>query len=96
MVKSLPAMQETQVQSLDREDPWRRKWQPTSVFMPGKSHGRRSLAGYTPWVCKESDMTEVTWHAHTDILSQNLMNLFSVYHNSWLQDTCSCMTAKKD
>ena len=32
--------------------------QPTSVFLPGKSHGQRSLAGYSPWDCKESDMTE--------------------------------------
>ena len=29
--------------------PWRRKWQPTPVFLPGKSHGQRSLAGYSPW-----------------------------------------------
>ena len=38
--------------------PWRRKWQPTPVFLPGESHGRRSLVGYCPWGCKESDMTE--------------------------------------
>ena len=38
--------------------PWRRKWQPTPVFLPGKSHGQRSLVGYSPWGCKESDMTE--------------------------------------
>ena len=38
--------------------PWRRKWQPTPVFLPGISHGQRSLAGYSPWGCKESDMTE--------------------------------------
>ena len=31
------------------EDPWRRKWQPTPVFLPGKSHGQRNLAGYSPW-----------------------------------------------
>ena len=31
-----------------RKIPWRRKWQPTSVFLPGKSHGQRSLAGYSP------------------------------------------------
>ena len=37
--------------------PWRRKWQPTPVFLPRKSHGQRSLAGYSPWGCKESDMT---------------------------------------
>ena len=38
--------------------PWRRKWQPTPVFLAGKSHGRRSLASYSPWGHKESDMTE--------------------------------------
>ena len=35
---------------------WRRKWQPTPVFLPGKSHGQRSLVGYSPWGLKESDM----------------------------------------
>ena len=43
-----------------REIPWRRKWQRTAVFLPGESHGQRSLAGYSPWGCKESDMTEHT------------------------------------
>ena len=38
--------------------PWRRKWQPIPVFLLGKSHGRRSLAGYSPWGHKESDTTE--------------------------------------
>ena len=38
--------------------PWSRKWQLTSVFLPGKFHGERSLAGYSPWGHKESDMTE--------------------------------------
>ena len=42
--------------------PWKRKWQPTPVFLPGKSHRPRSLAGYSPGGCKESDTTE---HAHT-------------------------------
>ena len=42
--------------------PWRRKWPPTPVFLPGKSHGQRSWMGYSPWGCKESDMTE---HIHT-------------------------------
>ena len=36
--------------------PWSRKWQPTAVFMPGKFHGQRSLAGYSPGGCKELDM----------------------------------------
>ena len=42
---------------------WRRKWQPTPVFLPGESHGQRSLAGHGPWGHRESDMTEVTKHA---------------------------------
>ena len=37
---------------------WRRKWQPTPVFLPGKSHGLRILVGYSPWDRKESDTTE--------------------------------------
>ena len=49
MVKNLPVMQKTQVRSLGQEDPWRRKWQPTPVFLPGESHGERSLVGYSPW-----------------------------------------------
>ena len=38
--------------------PWRRTWQPTPVCLAEKSHGRRILAGYSPWGRKESDMTE--------------------------------------
>ena len=38
--------------------PWRRKWQSTPVLLPGKSHGQRSLVGYSLWGCKESDTTE--------------------------------------
>ena len=44
--------------------PWRRAWQPTPVFLPGESHGQRSLAGYSPWCRKESDMTEWLSIAH--------------------------------
>ena len=40
--------------------PWRRKWQPTPVFLTGESRGQRSLAGYSPQGCKESDTTEHT------------------------------------
>ena len=56
-VKTLPAMQETRFDLWVGKIPWRRKWQPTPVFLPGKSHGQRSLSGYSPWGCKESDMT---------------------------------------
>ena len=64
-VKILPAMQETRVQSLDQEDPleedmathssipaWRIPM-PTPVFLPGESHGQRTLVGYSPWDHKE-------------------------------------------
>ena len=43
-----------------RKIPWSRAWQPTPVFLPGESHGQRSLAGYSPWGHKESDVTEAT------------------------------------
>ena len=41
-----------------RKIPWKRKWQPTPVFLSGESHGQRSLVGYSPWGHKEPDMTE--------------------------------------
>ena len=41
-----------------RKMPWRRKWQPIPELLPGESHGPRSLVGYSPWGCKESDTTE--------------------------------------
>ena len=44
--------------------PWRREWQPILVFLPGESHGQRSLAGYSPRSCRESDTT-VTKQART-------------------------------
>ena len=43
-----------------RKIPWRMAWQPTPVFLPGESHGQRSLVGYSPQGHKESDTTEVT------------------------------------
>ena len=42
--------------------PWRKAWQPTPVFLPGESHGQRSLTGYSPWGHKESDTAEATEH----------------------------------
>ena len=51
--------------------PQRRKWQPSPVFFPGKSHGQRSLMVYRPWGCKESDKAEATEHEHDVILIFN-------------------------
>ena len=51
-----------------RKIPWRRKWQPTPVFLLGESYGQRNLVGYSPWGRKESDMTEqLSVHTHTHI-----------------------------
>ena len=62
MVKNLPA-------NAGDFDPWvwkiswRRAWKPTPVFLPGESHGQRSLEGYSPWGHKEMDTAEATEHA---------------------------------
>ena len=72
-----------------RLDPWigedplwesgRRKWQPTPVFLSGRFHGQRSLAGYSPWDCKKSDMTEhdtTKTHCHGSRADQRNSLLF--------------------
>ena len=72
-------MQETQGTQVDPwvgRIPWRRKWHPTPVFLPGKFHQQRSLEGYGPWDLKKSDMTEqLHTHLHT---SETLVPDFSV------------------
>ena len=60
MVKNMPAMWETRVQSLGWEDPLEKEWQPTPIFLHGESHGQRSLERYDSEVCKELDVTDVT------------------------------------
>ena len=57
IVKNLPAVRETRVWFL-RKIPWRREWQPSPVRLPGESHGQKNLVGYSPWDCKELEMTE--------------------------------------
>ena len=57
---------------------WRRTWQPTPVFLPGESHGQRSLVGCSPWGRTESDTTEATWQ-------QQQQNIFRV---------CCCSVSK--
>ena len=55
LIKKLPVMQDTWVQSLDQEDPLEEEWKPILVFLPGKSHGQKNLSRYSPWV---------TWFGH--------------------------------
>ena len=60
MVDNLPAMQETRFSPRVGKILWRTAWQPTPVFLPGESHGQRTLEGYSPWDWEESDKTEAT------------------------------------
>ena len=53
VVKNLPANQGTWFDPWVGKSSWRRKWQPTLVFLPGKPHGQRTLADYNPWAHKE-------------------------------------------
>ena len=59
-VKYPPAIQETQVRSLGQEGPLQKEMATHSVFLPGESHGQRSMADYSSWGCKEPDTAEVT------------------------------------
>ena len=68
LVKNLSANAGCRFDPWARNIPWRRKWQPTPVFWPRKSHGQRGLEGYSPWDCKESDMTE---HEHYSFYPSN-------------------------
>ena len=56
--------------------PWRRKWQPTPVFLPGESHGQRNLVGHNPWSRKESDTTERLHNKTSDTYISYLMDVF--------------------
>ena len=53
--------------------PWRRKWQPIPVCLPGEPHGQRSLVGQSPWGCREWDTTEATQHTTPLLLSYQLL-----------------------
>ena len=71
LVKSLPAMQETQVRSLGQEYPLRKGMATTPVFLPGEFHGKKSLACYSPWGGKELDTAEsdmVRLHRESDTM----------------------------
>ena len=76
-LKCLPGMQETRVGSLGWEIPWRRKWQPTPVLLPGEFHGR-SLVGYSPWRRKELEATE-RLHFWISLVSQMVKRLPAVW-----------------
>ena len=74
MVKNPPVMQQTQVQSLGWEDLLEKEWQPSPGFLPGKSHGRRSLARYSPWGHKR------VGHSLVPVTT---MGIYAVLWESW-------------
>ena len=56
---------------------WRREWQPAPVFLPGKSHGRRILVGYSPWGHKESDRLSDFTSCGTQLYNHRIFNMLS-------------------
>ena len=77
-----------------RKIPWKRKCQPTPVFLPGEFHGQRSLVGYSPWDYKESDTTECA-HAHDQNWEiQTVRNIIQPHKNIllWCLVAKSCLT----
>ena len=70
---------------------WSRKWQPTSVFLPGKFHGQGGLADYSPWGHKESDMTEQLTLSSLSLLypgldvgdGNNTQNYLIIFRSKW-------------
>ena len=66
-----------------RKIPWRREWQPTPVFLPGEFHGKRSLAGYSPWGHKS--WTRLSdFHFLTRIFTQPMPNPITVHERNFL------------
>ena len=76
-----------------RKTPWRRKWQPTPVLLPGECHGQRSLEGYSPWGHEGSDTTEHKARAHTHEMHfhrlQDLLLKWQYFPNGCRSNTIS-------
>ena len=71
--------------------PWRRKWQPTSTYLPGKSHGQRNPVGYSPWGHKRvrQDLTtkqQHVWHTHR-LTPAHWVNVIRWYRSWWWLDS---------
>ena len=79
-----------------RKTPWRRKWQPTPVFLPGESHGQRSLAGYGPQCPEELDITEVTEHAGTGFQCQNLSQRILLFQKPFFWKQCQKNSRRRE
>ena len=79
--------QENQFRSLGQEDQVEKEWQPTPIFMPGKFHGQRSLADYSPWGCKvrhnwATKHTHIHAHTHTHTHTHMVTDILSSWQTS--------------
>ena len=84
------AMKETWVLSLGQQDPWRREWLLTPVFLPGKYHGQRSLVGYSSWDCRVrhnwlTDIFTVILPSKDPLLNDMSPNFACVIYPLWLE-----------
>ena len=85
MVRNLLAMQENGFIPGVRKIPWRRELQPNPVFLPGKSHGQRSLEDYSPWDHKESKTTE-----QISLSLQGAYRILQIKTNCYTQMRSTC------
>ena len=72
-----------QIAEEDMKIPWRRKWQPTPIYLPGKFHAQKSLVGYSPWGCTELDTNERLNNNN----SNNGKNLLGCFHSLKVHQT---------
>ena len=80
---SLPSQQNMKSFNNLQTIPCRRAWQPIPVFLPGESHGQRSLSGYSAQGCKQSEMTETTQHAHMHIHQNYMCTVLIFWRRKW-------------
>ena len=71
--------------------PLRGEWQPTTVFLPGDFHGQRSLVGYSPWVCKESDM--MVW---LTLLVESNYELYELIRYGYLDENWDALSVEEE
>jgi len=74
-----------------RNIPWRRKWQPTPVFLPGKPHEQRSLVGFSPWDCKRVGHDLATKQQHTYICMCVYLPLLYPFTCQWTIRLFPCL-----
>ena len=92
MVKNQPEIQETRVPSLGQEHPRRRKWQPTPVFLPGKSYGQRSLVATVPRVAKSQTGSS----KNTGVGCHFLLQCMKVKSESEVAQSCPTLSDPMD